>query len=979
MKITPPLSWLASCLLVSALAVAASLVPVSAAPSLGLPVCIVSEKAGPGAFPLVRGLSAAPIFLDRADYPGVIRAAHDLRDDVERVTGVKPELATGRPPAGEAVVIAGTLGKSPLIDNLAICGKIKALSISGKWESFVIATVANPLPGVNQALVIAGSDKRGTIYGLYEVSAQIGVSPWYWWADVPVRHKYALFVRGGRYVEGPPAVKYRGIFINDEAPAMSGWTQEKFGGFNSKMYAHLFELLLRLKANYLWPAMWGHKFDVDDPDNPKLADEYGIVMGTSHQEPMMRSDQEINDDIKSRGPYDYAQNRDAIYRFWQGGVDRVKDDENIYTLGMRGTGDTAINARPDQIIPLLEKVVADQRAILAREVNPDVTRVPQMWCLYKEVQGYYDQGLRVPDDVTLLWSDDNFGNLRRVPTPRERRRRGGAGIYYHFDYVGDPRDYKWLNTVPIEKVWEQMHNALAYDARRIWVVNVGDLKPMEFPISFFMDYAWDPQRWPKDRLGAFTRLWAQQQFGPQFAPQIADVLEKYTKYNGRRKPEEMDSEPYSLTDYREADRVSAEWQALGDEAQGLYDRMPADEKDAFYQLVLYPARASGVVTRLYIAAARNHLYARQGCASANTLADRTEALFREDARLAAYYNHTMSRGKWDHMMDQSHIGYTSWNDPPRNNMPRLTRLDVPAAPGLGVAVEGSESAWPAAGTGKAALPPFDPHGPQSQYIEVFDRGRAPFTYTATPSAPWVRVSALAGTVGGADRRIEVSIDWARVPAGSSRDAMVTVSGAGGATVVRVRADHPPEPSDPSPGAFVESQGYVAMEAAHYTGKTDTPAAHWDVIPNYGRTLSSMSIFPVTAPSMTPPAAPRLQYRMYLTGAGRASVRAVLAPSLNFVAGRGLRYAVSLDDGPPRVVDVYAHETHGDWQRSVIDNCRVATTALMVDRPGYHTLNIWMVDPGVVLQKLVVDLGGLRPSYLGPPESGRLGGSRSARR
>ncbi len=928
-----------------------------------------------GSFAIAQNKHAAPLVVDAGDWPGVVRATHDLQADVRRVTDVTPVLTHDAGSLGASAIIVGTLGRSALIDRLVRQGKINAAPISGKWESFLIQVVPHPMPGLASGLVIAGSDKRGTIYGIYDVSEEIGVSPWYWWADVPTRHRDALFVRPGRYVQGPPAVKYRGIFINDEAPAMSGWAYEKFGGFNHKMYAHMFELLLRLKANYLWPAMWGHKFDVDDPENPQMADAYGIVMGTSHQEPMMRSDQEINDDIKSKGPYDYAQNRDAIDTFWQGGVHRVKNNENVYTLGMRGTGDTAINAKPDQIISLLEQVVTDQRQILAREVNPNVTQVPQMWCLYKEVQGYYDQGLRVPDDVTLLWSDDNFGNLRRVPTPAERKRRGGAGIYYHFDYVGDPRDYKWLNTVPVEKVWEQMHNALAYDARRIWVVNVGDLKPMELPINFLMSYAWNPQRWPQNRLGDFTRLWAQQQFGPEYAPQIADVLEKYTKYNGRRKPEEMDSESYSLTNYREADRVLSEWQALTDEAQSISGKLPSDEKDAFYQLVLYPAKASGIVTQLYIAAAKNHLYARQGRASTNVMANQADALFREDARLADDYNHTMSGGKWDHMMDQTHLGYTFWNEPPHNNMPSLTRLDVPAATSLGVAVEGSEAAWPGAET-PAALAPFDLHGPPSQNIEVFNRGQAAFGYTATPSVPWIRVSAPAGTVGSEDQQVKVGINWTQVPMGANSEGTVTVSGAGSAPViVRVSAVRSLLPPALGAGTFVESQGTVSMEAAHFTRKVNAGPIGWTEIPNYGRTLSSMTVSPVTAPSMMPGKnAPCLEYQMFLSDAGPVNVIAILAPSLNFVAGRGLRYAVSLDAGPPEIVDIMAHETHSAWQKSVIDNCRTAATVLTVDRPGVHTLKFWMVDPGIVLQKLVVDLGGVKPSYLGPPESIRLRGS-----
>ena len=375
---------------------------------------------------------------------------------------------------------------------------------------------ADPLPGVAEGLIIAGSDKRGTIYGIYDLSEQIGVSPWYWWADVPVQHQNALFVKPGRYVQGPPAVKYRGIFLNDEAPALSGWVKEKFGNYNHQFYEKVFELLLRLKANYLWPAMWNNAFNEDDPLNPQLADMYGIVMGTSHHEPMLRAQQEWK--RHGTGPWDYSLNSDVLQEFWTEGIERNKNYESIITLGHERRRRSS-HDREAPTSRCWKKSSPTSARSLASHLNPDLSAVPQDWALYKEVQEYYEKGMRVPDDVTLLWCDDNWGNIRRLPTAEERKRSGGAGIYYHFDYVGDPRSYKWLNTIPITKVWEQMNLAYNYGANRIWIVNVGDLKPMEFPIEFFLTLAWHPERVAQGAAFRNTRrMWAQREFGPKYAP-----------------------------------------------------------------------------------------------------------------------------------------------------------------------------------------------------------------------------------------------------------------------------------------------------------------------------------------------------------------------------------------------------------------------------------------------------------------------------
>lgn len=918
----------------------------------------VEFRSAAGAFALSTADMPTTLYVGSDDWAGVEHAGEDLRQDLNRVTGRTPALVHEPGALQGHVVILGTLGKSSLIDRLVSEHKIDPAGVTGKWESYVVQTVKNPLPGVKQALVIAGSDKRGTIFGAYDLSEQIGVSPWYWWADVPSVHRTALYVKSGRFVQGEPAVKYRGIFLNDESPDLSNWVHEKFGDYNHKFYVHVFELLLRLRANYLWPAMWNNCFNDDDPLNEKLADEYGIVMGTSHVEPMMRADKEWNREGHDASEWRFDKYPQQLLDFWAAGLDRSKPYEDIVTIAMRGKIDTPMSETAN--ISLLESIVAAQRKLIAEHLNPDVTKVPQLWALYKEVQEYYDKGMRVPDDVTLLWCDDNWGDIRRLPTPDERQRSGGAGVYYHFDYVGGPRNYKWTNTNPLPKIWEQMNDAYEANARRIWIVNVGSLKPKEFPTEFFLDFAWNPKRWPADKLDEFTREWAAREFGPAHAAEIADIVEKYAKYNGRRKPELLDPSTYSVVDYDEADRVLADFQAITARAEKIYAELPEAYKSAFFQLVLYPTKSCEIVNELYVDTAKSRLYAKQGRACANLYADRARAMFRADAELADWFNHKLANGRWDHFQDQTHIGYTYWQQPDRQVMPACGSVEPPSAPSIGVAVEGSEASWPNSPT-LPALPAFDRAGSSEHTFDVYDRGASPAQFRVHAGAPWIR---LRDTPEADGHRYHVSIDWSKAPAGDAL-ADVTVTGPDGKSVaIPVVLDR--AAFDGGHG-FWESQGVVSIEAPHFDRRVGTG---WSVIPDYGRTLGAVSAGPFTAPSAEVGKGSRLEYEVILNRAGPLTVHGIFGPSLSTVPNRGLRCAVSFDDQPPQVVNIDPGYLSRAWEKAVSDSVADVSAKFTLAKPGNHTLKVWMVDPGVVLEKLVLDCGGLKPSYLGPPESVR---------
>ncbi|WP_324721721.1 glycosyl hydrolase 115 family protein [Salinimicrobium sp. HB62] len=911
-------------------------------------------------FPLVSEAGAATVYVAQNDYKGVHRVAQDFVEDVERVTGKLPALKTGPEiPDGKPVII-GTLGKSTLIDDLVDRGKLDISEIEGKWETFSIQTVERPFPGVDQALVIVGSDKRGTIFGIYDVSEEIGVSPWYYWADVPADKAKELYIKPGKFSDDTPKVKYRGIFINDEAPALSGWAGENFGGFNSKFYEHVFELILRLKGNYLWPAMWGRAFYDNDPINAELADEYGVVIGTSHHEPLMRAHDEWR--RYGKGAWDYNKNPKNLREFWRGGIERMGDNESVVTIGMRGDGDEPMSE--DTAVELLETIVKDQREIIADVTGKPSEETPQVWALYKEVQDYYDQGMRVPDDVTLLLADDNWGNIRKLPNPKDERREGGYGIYYHYDYVGGPRNYKWINTTQISRVWEQMNLAYRYGADELWMVNVGDIKPMEFPISFFLDYAWDPEKISADDLKDYTVEWSKKQFNEQFSEEIAGLLLTYTKYNSRRKPELIGPETYSLTNFNEAERIVEDYNNLVDRAEKVYAALEEEYKDAFYQLVLFPVKASANLNELYVAAAKNRLYSQQGRAATNRYAERVKVLFEKDAALTKEFHTDLADGKWNHMMSQTHIGYTYWQQPEQNNMPEVEEIHLPKKAKMGIALEGSEQTFPTA-SATATLPVLDPYNDQSYYIEIFNKGKEPFNFNIRNRNKWLEVSEVKGTVDD-QSRIYVKVNWDKVPKGK-KTGTITVHGAGESVEVEVPINN--FRTGEATG-FVERNNYIAIEAANFSENVQKNGRGWELIPNLGRTGSAMAAYPnEPVHKGISKENPYLAYNIFTTSGGEADLELLLSPTLDYLNKGGLKLAVSLDDKQLQMLNMHEN-TPDDWSASVSNNVTRVVTKLDLGKPGAHTLKIWAVETGPVLQKIILKTGEVKESYLGPPESAK---------
>ncbi|KAF8968832.1 hypothetical protein BDZ97DRAFT_1654513 [Flammula alnicola] len=981
--------------------------------AIGQDACVTFTSSS-SSFAVVNGKTASPILISADEWPGVQYAAADFVADIQRVTSVKPSLtnftvtasvapSANKPPSSSPIII-GTLGKSSLIDAVVKSSGLDVSSIEGKWESFLTRVVHNPLPGVETAYVIIGADKRGTIFALYDHSEQFGVSPWYWWADVPTTTQTNLFVATSGCAHGSPSVKYRGIFLNDEQPALQNWAAEKFTNgtgapltgspFNHFFYTQLFELILRLKGNFLWPAQWSSAFGTDDPQNQFLADAYGVAMGTSHEEPMMRSTP-VEFSLFGQGPWDYTTNSANINQFWLVGTERAKPFESVYTVGMRGFGDLPLSETTD--ISLLESVIANQTDILQTVYNTsDVSTIPQVWALYKEVEGYYDDGMRVPDYITLLWSDDNFGNVRRYPTIEERNRTGGAGVYYHLDYVGDVRDYKWITSNQIEKVHQQMSLAIQRQADQLWILNVGDLKPYEREIEFFLTYGWDASRWAPSNISTFVNQWATREFDltTDKAATVTSIVANLTRFNARRKPELLNSTTYSLINYREADNVLASWAALEAASTSIYNSLSSAMQPAFFQLVHHPVLASNNVANMLISAGMNNLRASQARLSTNQLADTVEQLFEKDFDFEQQY-HSILNGKWDHMMDQTHLGYFYWQQPMTNSMPLISRVQTKKQALAGVmriAPEGTLGAWPGdnpnqCSQGYSCPPPsmtLDNFSPiVDRYIDVGAGGPAPFTFTAASNVSWLTLTPSKGSISpnAPEQRVLAGVpDWSKLASGVNSAQITFTATSSGQPPLSVPVMFYATKNTPSGGfkGFVEGTGVISIEAAHATRKTTVQGISWTELPGLGRTVSAVTPMPLSDATFSAGAGPTLEYDFFNFNSEGGNVTAIvfLSPSLNANTDQNpLAYSIQIDSQAPVTTNPVGPEIPGGlpngWETNdgwVANSINTINTTFGGVNPGAHTLKISMITPAVVIQKIVIDTGGLQPSYLGPPES-----------
>jgi len=975
--------------------------------SLGSQQIVIQDPAqavrGQGnAFRLVGKGSVADLVVDEQDSKTVRLAVRLFAADIDRVSAQKPTIREQVQAASPSCVLIGTLDQSHFIQRLIKSKKIDVSDIRGQWESCLIQVVDRPFSGVQRALVVAGSDRRGTAYGVLELSKQMGVSPWHYFADVPPKRKDAILIKAGRFVQGSPSVKYRGIFINDEMWGLRPWAMNTLApaegkGIGPTTHRKIFELLLRLKANFLWPAMHQQTkpFNCYE-ENRVVADAYGIVMGSSHIEPMLRNnmggaewDREYPDE-----PWDYVKNREHIYAYWE---KRIKENgryDNVYTLGKRGKDD---HAGSDITVPVLEQIFADQREILTMWVNQDIEQVPQVLIPYTEVLGLYNKGLKVPEDVIICWPDDNFGNIRQLPNAQERQRAGGSGIYYHFQWLnGATTAYPWLCTTPLALTWSEMKKAYDHNVRARWVVNVGDIKPAEINIEHFMQMAWDISAFQENDPKGFLEAWAARDFGAEYAAPIAQIMAKHYELGYARRPEHMvmyrardqkyTYDWFSMTNYNDEaqQRVDAYDQLIKD-TDAVYASLPTDKKDAFFQMVVYNVKGAALHNRKVIYAHKSQVYGQQERASASVYAAKAQQAEQAIKALIQHYNTGLITvgSKWNHMASLPGPWGGQWQ---QWAMPEVSHYPGNGGPRMGLAVEGGDD---------SGLPGFSVYNQDKRFIDLFNKGNGVVHWSAWTSGDWIQLSESSGSLAD-EIRIWVSIDWDRAPKGVAQDGQVTFAwssssadvwtnyetmseaqraafrdgslgkrDAGKVFEVALSVFNPESPSVQSVNGFVESHGYISIEAEHFARKLDKAQGAWHVLEGLGRSGDSVTVLPTTIPSLLSVEeitrrSPVLEYDLYSFTEGEAAVQLNCIPSNAINADYGLRLAVSVDDGDP----ILASRS----SRNVIDNLMTLKAKLNIPPAGQHRLKVWMVDPGVVIDKIIIDFGGQRDSYLGPPES-----------
>lgn len=930
------------------------------------------------------------------DSEGIQLVAKSFAEDVALVSesGQKPQICTENPKTDGVMLIAGSVGNNELIDSLAAQRKIDVSDITGKRECYRIQVVEQPTKDIKTAIVVAGSDKRGTIYGIYHISEMMGVSPWVYWGDAAPEKKSTITLSSKELnvTSKEPSVKYRGIFLNDEAPSLTGWVKEKFGNYNEDFYELVYQLILRCKGNYLWPAMWSNSFSEDGKQAPEanaeLADKYGIIMGTSHHEPMCRAGVEWQRSYKNYGTsntWDFSKNEQAITDFWKGGIERNKSYENVYTLGMRGESDSALSGSVAENIELLKKVIMTQKNILKENA---LSEAPQVLTVYKEVEDYWygtDKVSGLKDwselnDVTIMLCDDNFGNMRTLLTGNDINRPGGWGMYYHFDYHGGPTSYEWVNTVELSKVWEQMTMAYDHGIDDIWIVNVGDLKPMEMNISYFLDLAYDYEAWGEngeDKIEQYRKQWVRQQFGKSMSEdtvdEITSLLKEYTWLNGSCKPEVLYNGTYSVTNYNEAETVLTRIKTMIQKAEKVKEEIPESLQAAYYELVYYPVVASANVGEMQIYSGFNNRYYELGSTAANSYAKLVKKAIERDKELQNEYNNAMPGvgNKWKNMMSSPHVGYVTWNSDGWS-YPQVKYV-APEGDGADMLVE-LENDSRVYSNGKCTLDDFNNTSQENRRIRLLCGEGSAFHYEVETSDDWIQVSQKSGYVTSIDS-VDVTIDWNKVS--DDKTGTIVINGDENTVTVMVAAKcHKLQNLEEK--TYVYANGYASiLPGNYYSQSSGKEGAAFRVIRNYGKMGQSIKAFPSTASyAADVTQAPYVEYRVQVPEDGNYKLTVYTAPSNNIDRNQvSLRFGISVGDGKVQLVDSidsnYVGGTSSDWSNTVKANGHKKETTVSLKK-GVNAIRYYAVDPAVVLQKLIVSKESVKTSHLGPQESYYVG-------
>ena len=906
----------------------------------------VADMKVAGYFPLAGKHKAATILIDPNDERVVHIAASLLADDVEALTGIRPGIITydGSIPDGPCV-IAGTAGRSGLIDRLSRDGLIDASILEGKWESYLIQTVSC---GGRERLVIAGSDRRGTAFGLTSLCEAAGVSPWYWWADVTTPHRNALYVQPGLYLQKEPAVQYRGIFLNDERfGGWARWVENTFdkdsGEVGPKVYAKVFELLLRLRANYLWPAMHnGSKAFNANPENARLAEEYAIVMGSSHCEQMLRNNEDEWKNAGTWGDFNFITNHDNMIRYWEERVQANGKYENIYTLGLRGIHDYPMEGAnsTQERMKLMQKAIDEQRDILRRNIDRPVEEIPQILCTYEEVLDAYHAGLQIPDDVTLLWSDDKHGYTRNLCNPEEMKRRGGAGIYYHLSYHGDPASWIWLSPLSPSFISAELTKAYSYGARKIWIFNVGDIKPAEKEISFVMDLAWDIDRWAPEKAGSYIETWAERTFGKKYAKDIALIQEEYYRLQASGKDSHVYFLEYSEEETRE--RLNR-WETVAKKAEKLRGRMPDELKAAYFELVEYPVRGAWMLNEYQLLSRLSMAHASfNDAGTAMADAARATEMYHALNEWTDFYNKELLGGKWDNFFNWQpyHWFRSTKMDAPICTEQILT--DIRKGPGAAFAkvedalsnegavifsdVEGDIPLWIHAltPTRNASKEPED-----NKFCTVCVNGSSLIASAKPINNIWH--SPLIGPMWS-------KVGTIHLKKGENRLNVRMLEASAHIDNIFLGL-YPPFPNAAAT-IIKASEGRVVKDSEEGRIRTIKGLGFND----------GVTFLPFDTPSYNLEDAPSIAFTLDIPENAEYLEIRTLA-DLHLYEGRDARYAVSIDGKTPEAFSIHTDDFSAEWRWNVLRGYASRTVSLSSVQKGTHRVVISFLDPGIVLQEL----------------------------
>ena len=952
--------------------------------SLLIPDFVTAQK---NEFPLVTKTSKVTIVYNKNAPPLDSICANLLAEDIERVSSFKPVVTTNLSTVNGNVIVIGHI-QSLLIRKFISVQSSAYKKLLNKWECFAFKTVNNPLPKISKAFIIAGSDIRGTAYGVFTLSQKIGISPWFWWADVPVMRQKELIINQPDFVSKTPAVKYRGIFINDEDWGLQPWAAKTFepetNDIGPKTYAKVFELLLRLKANLIWPAMHpSTKAFFYYPENVIVARNYQIMIGSSHAEPMLRNN--VSEwDVKTMKNFNYLTNKETVLKYWERRVKETSNINAIYTMGMRGVHDGQMEGVKDlkEAVPLVERIIRDERSLLAKYLNRDVTSIPQVFTPYKEVLEIYDNGLKVPEDVTLVWPDDNYGYIQRLNNEKERGRKGGAGVYYHASYWGRPHDYLWLSTTHPSLVREEMLKAYETGADRLWVLNVGDIKPQEYNIQQFLDMAFDPTPFKNSRYSKQHLLrWLTTIFGLLKAQQILPVMWEYYQFAFERKPEFMgwsQTEPETKTKYTEYNHFY-----FGDEAQKRIDRYASLEtevkklrsqidpefSDAFYQLVYYPAVCASQMNKKFLYRDKAFLYSKQNRLSAYEYVALSKNAYDTIVKETEYYNLQLAGGKWKNIMTMN----------PRNlavyQPPGLPTLFIDSTDGWNIAPECyvTKDSSLLANSNFLSLPSFDNLNNQQYFVDIFLNKNQTINWTATVSENWIGLSKTTGQLnsgmGTQQMRIWINIDWSKLNKNGKTTGIISFIAGEKQVQVDVLALKFNEPELTGYKGFIENNGFISIHASHFARQTNRTTNQWRIIDGLGYSESVIQALPVSIkskPSSNLDSIRKInsfvEYDFYNFSSVKPRITLLALPTHPINNNYEVRYAVSIDDGPLQLVDITTVGRSEEWKQNVLRNRAERNIEMPFLNAGNHVLKIFCVDPGVILDEIRIDLGGLKKAY-----------------